>query len=87
MYLFQFATDPHRRSCWVIWDGQTTNLGVRTSNLFGRANKTSDYRRLISVNFAKVGEVIAVMHAKPYFGGSTSGSSCLAMSPAPESEM
>jgi hypothetical protein len=59
--------------------------GVRISS--GAPIKPGDYSRLIGVNFAKVGEVIAVMHAKPYFGGSTRGSSCLAMSPAPESEM
>ena len=53
----------------------------------GAPIKPGDYSRLIGVNFAKVGEVIVVLHAKPYFGGSTRGSSCLAMSPAPESEM
>ncbi len=38
--------------------------------------------------FAKGGEVIAVLRAKPYFAGSaTRGSSCSAMSPAPVSEM
>ena len=56
LFLARFAEKPNRINVWL----QTTNLGVRSSNLFGRAISSKNYRP-VALSFTQCGMLFESM--------------------------